>query len=35
MKFQSDKDDEQVLKVTSGGRGERGRGRASARGRGS
>ncbi|PNX80846.1 copia-type polyprotein [Trifolium pratense] len=34
MKFQSDKYDEQVLKVTGGGRGERGRGRGGARGRG-
>ncbi|MCI06901.1 retrovirus-related Pol polyprotein from transposon TNT 1-94, partial [Trifolium medium] len=36
MKFQSDKDDEQVLKVTGGGRGERGcgRGRANTCGRG-
>ncbi|MCI10089.1 retrovirus-related Pol polyprotein from transposon TNT 1-94, partial [Trifolium medium] len=36
MKYQSDKDDEQVLKVTGGGRGERGhgRGRANTRGRG-
>ncbi|CAJ2671832.1 unnamed protein product [Trifolium pratense] len=36
MKFQSDKDEEQVLKVTGGGRGERGRGRGrgGSRGRG-